>query len=84
MTPRQRQVYLWIGRYIVKHHRPPTTREIADAMDISSPNGVMSHLAALEKQGWIVRGKAGHSRAMRLPAVTVLFDETWEPNARQD
>jgi repressor LexA len=33
----------------------PTVREIARAMSIKSPNGVIVHLEALEKKGWITR-----------------------------
>jgi repressor LexA len=33
----------------------PTVREIARAMSIKSPNGVVVHLEALEKKGWIRR-----------------------------
>ncbi len=34
---------------------PPTVRQIGLAFEISSPNGVMCHLKALEKKGLIIR-----------------------------
>ncbi len=53
----------------------PTVREIGQAFDISSPNGVMCHLKALEKKGLIKR-QGFSARAITLvdrrPAGTVL------------
>jgi repressor LexA len=40
---------------IEKRGFPPTVRQIGLAFQISSPNGVMCHLKALEKKGLIVR-----------------------------
>ena len=43
----------------------PTVREIGENFDISSPNGVMCHLKALEKKGLITR-EPNMSRAIQL------------------
>jgi repressor LexA len=40
---------------IEKRGFPPTVRQIGQAFKISSPNGVMCHLKALEKKGLIAR-----------------------------
>ena len=55
MTPRQREIYEFIREQIESRGIPPTVREIGDAFDIKSPNGVMCHLNALEKKGLILR-----------------------------
>lgn len=55
LTPRQRQIYEYIRSKIVERGLPPTIREIADQAGIKSPNGVMCHLVALEKKGFIRR-----------------------------
>lgn len=45
---------------VIQHHRrlkgyPPSVREIGEALDISSTNGVADHLKALEKKGLLTR-----------------------------
>jgi len=53
LSPRQQQAYDFIKAHMELYS--PTVREIARAMSIKSPNGVMAHLKALEKKGWIRR-----------------------------
>ena len=53
LTARQQQAYDFIKANIQLYS--PTVREIARAMSIKSPNGVVVHLEALEKKGWIRR-----------------------------
>ena len=53
LTARQQQAYDFIVANIQLYS--PTVREIARAMSIKSPNGVVVHLEALEKKGWIRR-----------------------------
>lgn len=50
MTPRQKEIYDWIVSETEKH-RPPTIREIGKQFGIKNPNGVMSHLKELCRQG---------------------------------
>src|SRR3954466_9880705 len=77
LTRRQREIYDFITRKIESRGFPPTIRDIGAAFDIKSPNGVMCHLKALEKKGFISRqGKA--ARAIQLshrpaPAHTIPF-----------
>lgn len=71
LTHRQEQVYLFIERKARLERRPPTIREIGAEMGISSPNGVVCHLDALEKKGWIERLGHGRSCGIRLPAADV-------------
>lgn len=65
LTPRQTEIYGIIRDSIVNQQRAPTVREICDATGIKSPNGVMCHLKALERKGWISR-KANLARAIQL------------------
>src|SRR5687767_12437775 len=65
LTDRQREIYEFIRVKIETRGYGPTVREIGEAFDIKSPNGVMCHLKALEKKGLIKREE--HSaRAIQL------------------
>ena len=65
MTPRQASIFEYIRTQIVDRGYGPTVREIAQEFNISSPNGVMCHLRAIEKKGLITR-QANKSRAIEL------------------
>lgn len=65
LTTRQRQVFDLIRDKINNRGYGPTVREIGEHFDISSPNGVMCHLKALEKKGLITR-EPNMSRAIQL------------------
>ena len=65
LTSRQRMVLNTIQRMTTRRGFGPTIREIAEAMDINSPNGVVVHLRALEKKGFI-RRNANLSRSIQL------------------
>src|SRR5215831_17619793 len=55
LTERQREIYDFIREKIESRGFGPTVREIGEGFEISSPNGVMCHLKALEKKGLIKR-----------------------------
>ena len=65
LTSRQREVFEFIRDKITGRGYGPTVREIGDNFRISSPNGVMCHLKALEKKGLITR-EPNMSRAIQL------------------
>jgi len=65
LTTRQREVYDFIKDKIRGRGYGPTVREIGEYFEISSPNGVMCHLKALEKKGIISR-EPNMSRAIQL------------------
>ena len=67
LTKRQRAVYEFIRDKIRNRGYGPTVREIGDQFRISSPNGVVCHLKALEKKGLISR-EPNMSRAIQLVA----------------
>jgi len=55
LTDRQQEIYDFISAAIRDQGYPPTIREVMDAFDIASTNGVRTTLAALEKKGYIRR-----------------------------
>ena len=65
LTQRQKEVYEFIREKIRNRGYGPTVREIGANFDISSPNGVMCHLKALERKGLITR-ESHMSRAIQL------------------
>lgn len=56
LTKRQEDTLRFIKEYIVSHGYPPTVREIAEAIDVSSPATVQAHLDRLADKGYIKRG----------------------------
>jgi repressor LexA len=64
-TEKQRKIYEFIREKIESRGYGPTVREIGDAFDIASPNGVMCHLTALVRKGLIKR-EANSARAIQL------------------
>ena len=78
LTQRQREVYEFIRDKIRHRGYGPTVREIGTQFNISSPNGVMCHLKALEKKGLIIR-EPNMSRAIML--ATESLDSTGLPLA---
>ena len=65
LTKRQRAIFEFIRDKIQNRGYGPTVREIGERFRISSPNGVMCHLKALEKKGLITR-EPNMSRAIQL------------------
>lgn len=65
LTDSQRRVYDFVREHIHADSRPPTVREIGDALGISSTNGVRDALLILERKGYIRREK-NLSRAIEL------------------
>ncbi|HUT14466.1 MAG TPA: transcriptional repressor LexA [Thermoguttaceae bacterium] len=67
LTKKQRAVYEFLRDKIRNRGYGPTVREIGEHFDINSPNGVVCHLKALEKKGFITR-EPNLSRAIQLEA----------------
>lgn len=82
LTGRQREVLDFIRRHIRQCGRPPTLREIAPVLGVTSINGVNDHLLALERKGYIVRDVAT-ARGIRIvqdmendyPAIDDVLEE---------
>ena len=56
LTKRQEDALKYIKTYIVSHGYPPTVREIAEAIGVSSPATVQAHLDGLANKGYIKKG----------------------------
>ena len=51
---------------------PPSVREIAAAVDLSSTSAVHHHLQILEREGYLERGEFAQSRSLRLTPTAAL------------
>ena len=65
LTPRQQKVLEFIVGYLDDRGYPPTLRDIAGHLKVSGTLGVMKHLDALERKGFI-RKHSGASRGISL------------------
>ena len=63
LTTRQASVFEFIKDRVQSRGYGPTVREIGEHFQISSPNGVMCHLRALERKGLLTRVRK-HDRAI--------------------
>ena len=76
LTAKQQQIYNFIRKHIETKGFPPAIRDICDAFGISSPNGVMCHLKALQKKGYIHRvekrdnKQRAQARGITIPGVS--------------
>src|SRR6476620_5752017 len=76
MTAKQEAIYHFIRRHIETKGFPPAIRDICDEFGISSPNGVMCHLKALQKKGYINRvekrdnQQRAQARGITIPGVS--------------
>jgi repressor LexA len=64
LTRQQELVYRWIFEMTMRNGYQPSMRELQLNFDLSSPNGTMCHMRALQKKGYVRLGK-GQSRATR-------------------
>lgn len=65
ITKRQQQIYEYIKQYQLENGYPPSVREMATAVGLSSPSTVHAHLSALEDHGLIKRD-ASKPRALEV------------------
>ncbi|MSR52630.1 MAG: transcriptional repressor LexA [Gemmataceae bacterium] len=71
ITKRQHEILDYIRDKIENRGFPPSIREIGEAFGIASPNGVMCHLKALEKKGFIERNKGVKDQKSAARAITI-------------
>ena len=72
LTAKQEQIYQYIRSHIETKGFPPAIRDICDAFSIVSPNGVMCHLKALQKKGYINRvEKRGNQQRAQARGITI-------------
>jgi repressor LexA len=76
LTTKQEKIYNFIRKHIENKGFPPAIRDICLAFKISSPNGVMCHLKALQKKGYIHRvekrdnKQRAQARGITIPGVS--------------
>jgi len=77
LTERQQQVYEYIRQTVTSRGYPPSVREICDAVGLSSPSTVHSHIASLVKAG-LLRKDPSKPRAIEIldPAASRPVDES--------
>lgn len=68
LTARQQQVLDYISFYLDNNGYPPSQREIARFLGVSSHNPVAKHLGALEKKGYLKLDTVSRGIAMTAPA----------------
>ena len=78
LTKRQAEMFGFIKRYLRGNGYPPTIREMREAFGLRSNRGVIDHLRALERKGYI-RRNARSSRAIEL-----LIDAAGTENGTAD
>lgn len=72
LTTKQQAILNFIRDHIQDKGFPPAIRDICDAFGISSPNGVMCHLKALQKKGHINRvEKQGNRQRAQARGITI-------------
>jgi repressor LexA len=82
LTDRQREVLDYIASCLEEHDCPPTLQEIANHLNINGNLGVIRHLKALERKGYLhrrpgARGivlttRSGRSQAVPVPIIGVV------------
>ena len=80
LTARQEQVLEIITQYINRYGYPPSLRDIGKQLQVSGTLGVMKHLEALERKGYLRRQEGssrgitlcGQAQAASLPIVGVV------------
>jgi repressor LexA len=75
LTERQTQVLDFLKSYQRKYHKPPTYKEIGEALNIRSTNAVYKQINALAQKGYIKQDK-GMARGLFVPDVTEGDAET--------
>ncbi|MEX1043477.1 MAG: transcriptional repressor LexA [Acidimicrobiia bacterium] len=81
LSDRQQQVLDFIRSKVAERGYPPSVREIGDAIGLSSPSTVHSHLSSLVKLGYI-RKDATKPRAIEVLAANP--DSASAPSTRDD
>lgn len=64
LSDRQAGIFLYLFQFTLQNGYQPSIRELCDEFTIAFPNGVMVHLKALARKGWISLS-GGESRAVR-------------------
>ncbi len=74
LTKRQEDTLQYVKEYVVSHGYPPTVREIADALHVSSPATIQAHLDGLVDKGYIKKG-SNRNRTIELMVENELISK---------
>ncbi len=84
LTARQQEILTFIQSRIAERAVAPTLMEIGERFSIPNPNGIRSHLLALEKKGYIQRTpdrarsiRLLHAPGQRTTIITALKKKIW-------
>ena len=80
LTDRQREVLRFVAQQIEECGYPPTIREIGEALDIRSTNGVNDHLKALERKGFLTRDPVKSRALIPTPQARQLLGDAPRSN----
>ncbi len=78
LTGKQQMVYDFLVEFIHEHQYAPSVREIGKGIGISSTSTIHTHLATLERKGYIEKGH-GTSRC-----ITIVNDEFMPTETTED
>ncbi len=83
LTERQREILIYIQKFIQDNGFPPTLREIAANFGMASTFGVKRHLDALKKKGYLkVESFASRAISLNKRFSDEFFAETKEPSPK--
>lgn len=66
ISEKQMQIFNFIKAFIDESGTPPSVREIASAVGLSSPSSVQYHIDALIEAGYLEKGDANRKRTLRI------------------
>lgn len=67
LTPKQREILLFIQHFIEQHQYSPSYREIMQQFDFTSPGSVYKHICTLKRKGVLSADKNSHRSLMPMP-----------------
>jgi repressor LexA len=71
LTEKQQDIFNFIRKHIETEGYPPAIRDICNEFKIKSPNGVMCHLKALQKKGYIHRVEKKDKQKAQARGITI-------------
>lgn len=77
LTAPQKRAFKFLLRFTARNGYPPTAREVGKHLGSSNPGYGQQVLNALERKGWIKRGK--RARQISSGAIRVEVDQKWKP-----
>lgn len=84
LTGRQREVLRALCDHMREYGRPPTVREMMEALGLTSPNALRCHVKALKKRGYLEpAGPDVTARSLRLAGARLVLEYTDDEAGRR-